>query len=75
MRVPLRAIFVLFGKNTFLSFTSDAKLEVATEDLWCGLVGEFVDEGELFFLDELDQSFGSFASEVDAAFIELKFNV
>merc|ERR1719454_828328 len=45
--------------------------QVTTEDLWCGLVGELVDKGQLLLLDELDQGLGSLTVEVDASLIEL----
>ena len=46
--------------------------QITTEDLWCGLVGELVDKGQLLLLDELDQGLGSLTVEVDASLIELK---
>ena len=49
-------------------------LEVTTEDLGGGLVGELVDKGELLLLDESGQSIGSLTGEVDATLIELKRN-
>ena len=46
-------------------------LEVTTEDLGGGLVGELVDEGELLGADELDQIFLGGSGEVSALVIEL----
>ena len=47
-------------------------LQVTTEDLGRGLVGELVDEGQLLLLDECDQGIGSLTLEVDTSLVELE---
>ena len=62
------------SKKGWHRFSSEKKIvlfQVTTEDLWSGLVREFVDKWKLFSLDESSQSVRSFTVEVDTSIIEL----